>query len=51
MVDETADRDQAPVDARYRLLLVPMKVVAEVHDITDGDPLDDEPFPIRFDEP
>ena len=28
-----------------------MKVVAEVHNITDGDPLHEEPFPIGLGEP
>ena len=45
MVEKSANRHQAPIDARHRLLLVPMEVVAEIHDVTDGDPLDRRTFP------
>jgi len=51
MVDEAANRNQTTVDARHRLPLVSMEVISEIHNITDGDPLDGEPFPIGFGEP
>jgi len=51
MVDEAADGYQTTIDTRHRLPLVPMEVVSEIDHITDGDPLDDESFPIDLGEP
>jgi hypothetical protein len=51
MVDEAADRNQAPVHTRHRLSLVPMEVISEIDHITDGDPLDGETFSVGLNEP
>jgi hypothetical protein len=49
--DEPANGDEVAVDGRHGLTSIPSLMIAEVSDVTGGDPTDDEPLTIRGDEP
>ena len=50
-VEPTADRDQAAVDARDRLALIPVQMIAEVDHVANGDAADGERLAVGVAEP